>query len=114
MMNIDASVLVSKTKQKRKNEYVQCDFFKQYITENNEDNRVVDMFALVVYSTIIFPQSPGYIDATTIDLIKQIDYPVNHVPTIIVETIRSLNYCEGKWSFIGCAQLLYIWVRSHF
>ena len=38
MMNIDASVLISKTKQKRKNEYVQCDFLKQYIIENNDDD----------------------------------------------------------------------------
>ena len=53
-MNIDASVFVSKTKQKGKNEYVQCDFLKQYIIENNDDDRVIDMFALVVYGTI-FP-----------------------------------------------------------
>ena len=33
MMNIDASVLISRTKQKGKNEYVQCDFLKQYIIE---------------------------------------------------------------------------------
>ena len=54
-MNIDASVLISKTKQKGKNEYVQCDFLKQYIIDNNDDDRVMDMFALVVYGTIIFP-----------------------------------------------------------
>ena len=116
MMNIDASVLVSKTKQKGKNEYVQYDFLKQYIIKNNDDDRVMSMFALVVYGTIIFPQSPEYVDATIVDLIEQIDCPVNLVPTIVAKTIRSLNYCrrEGERSFIGCAQLLYIWVRSHF
>ena len=62
MMNIDASVLVSKTKQKGKNEYVQYDFLKQYIIENNDDDRVADMFALIVYGTIIFPQSSGYVE----------------------------------------------------
>ena len=55
MMNIDVSVLITRTKQKWKNEYVQSDFLKQYIIENNDDDRVMDMFSLVVYDTIIFP-----------------------------------------------------------
>ena len=77
---------------------------------------VMDIFALVVYGTLIFPQSPGYVDATVVDLIKQIDNQVNPVPTIVVETIRSLNYCirKDKGDFIGCVQLLYIWIQSRF
>ena len=73
MMNADASVFVPITRQKGKNECVQCDFLKRYIIENNNDDRVIDIFALVVYGTLIFPQSPGYIDAIVVDLIKQID-----------------------------------------
>ncbi|XWS50775.1 hypothetical protein CRYUN_Cryun12cG0117000 [Craigia yunnanensis] len=44
------------------------------------------------------------------------DGQANSVPAIVVETIQSLNFCrrEGKGDFIGCAQLLYIWIRSHF
>ena len=76
----------------------------------------MDIFALVVYGTLIFLQSPGYVDAAIVDLIEQIDYQVNLVPAIVAETIWSLNYCrrKGKGSFIGCTQLLYIWIRSHF
>ena len=72
--------------------------------------------SLVVYGILIFPQLPRYIDAAVVDLIEQIDNQANSVPTIIVETIRSLNYCrrKGEGNFIGCAQLLYIWIRSHF
>ena len=57
-----------------------------------------------------------YIDAAVVDLIEQILNQANPVPTIIAETIRSLNYCrrKGEGNFIGCAQLLYIWIRSHF
>ena len=75
-----------------------------------------DIFALVVYGTLIFPQSPEYIDAAVVDLIEQIDNQVNPIPAIIAETIRSLNYCrrKGEGNFIGCAQLMYIWIRSHF
>ena len=58
MMNIDASFLVSTTRQKGKNKCVQRDFLERYIIENNDDDRVIDIFALVVYGTLIFPQSP--------------------------------------------------------
>ena len=51
-----------------------------------------------------------------VDLIEQIDNQVNPVPAIVAETIRSLNYSrrKDKGDFIGCVQLLYIWIRSHF
>ena len=112
MMNIDASFLVAITRQKRKNKCVQRDFLKRYIIENNGDGRVIDIFALVVYGTLIFSQSPEYVDATVVDLIEQIDNQANHVPTIVVETIRSLNFCgrKGERDFIDCAQLLYMWI----
>ena len=105
MMNIDASIFILMTRQKGKNECVQCDFLERYIIENDDDDRVIDIFALVVYSTLIFPQSSGYVDATVVNLIEQIDSKVNPVLVIIAETIRSLNYYrkKGKGSFIGCA-----------
>ena len=92
MMNIDTSILVSNTKQKGKNEYVQCDFHEGYIIKNNDDDWVIDMFALVVYSTLVFLQSLGYVDATVVDLIEKIGSQANPVPAIVVETIRSLNF----------------------
>ena len=94
MMNIDKSFLVSTTRQKGKNECVQQDFLERYIIENNDDDRVIDIFALVVYGTLIFSQSPKYVDAAIVDPIEQIDNQANHVPTIVAETIRSLNFCR--------------------
>ena len=110
MTNMDANIFVPITKLKGKSESIQCDFLERYIIQNNNDDRVKDVFALVVYGTLIFPQSPGYIDAAVVDLIEQIDNQANPVPAILVETIRSLNYCrrKGEGDFIGCAQLLYI------
>ena len=55
MISINASFLDSKAKQKGKNEYVQCDFLKEYILKNNDDDRVMDMFALIMYGVVIFP-----------------------------------------------------------
>ena len=68
MTNMDANAFVPITK--LKNDYVQCDFLERYIIENNNDDWVIDIFALVVYGTLIFPQSPGYIDVAVFDLIK--------------------------------------------
>ena len=84
--------------------------------ENNEDDRVIYIFELVVYGILIFPQSPGYVDTVVVDLIEQINNKVNPVPAIVVETIRSLNFCrrKGEGDFIGYAQLLYMWIRSYF
>ena len=48
---------------KGKNEYIQRDFLEGYIIENNDDYWVVDMFALVLYGTLVFPQLPRYVDA---------------------------------------------------
>ena len=116
MMNVDASVFVPITRQKGKNECVQYGFLESFIVKNNHDDRIIDIFALVVYDTLIFLQSPRYVDVAIVDLIEQIDNQVNSVPTIFVETIQSLNYYrrKGKGDFIGCVQLLYIWIRSHF
>ena len=84
--------------------------------ENNEDDRVIDIFGLVVYGIFIFPQSPRYVDAVVVDLIEQINNQANPIPTIVAETIRSLNFCrrKGEGDFNGCAQLLYMWIRRHF
>ena len=65
-----ANAFVPITRLKGKNECVQCDFLERYIRENNNDDRVKDIFALMVYGTLIFPQSPGYIDVAVFDLIK--------------------------------------------
>ena len=55
MTSMDASVFVPMTRLKRKNECVQSDFLEGYIIQNNHDDRVIDIFALVVYGTLIFP-----------------------------------------------------------
>ena len=96
MMNIDTNFLVSTTRQKGKNECVQRDFLERYIIKNNGDDRIINIFALMVYGTLIFPQSPGYVDATIVDLIEQIDNQANHIPAIVAETIRSLNFYRRK------------------
>ncbi|KAL4366306.1 hypothetical protein GQ457_05G019290 [Hibiscus cannabinus] len=74
------------------------------------------MFALSIYGLVIYPKSLGYINDAVMELFDSPSKGVNLVPTILVETFRSLNACkkarEGR--FIGCAQLLLIWFHSYF
>ena len=51
-----------------------------------------------------------------VDLVEQVNNQANLVLAIIAKTICSLNFCrkKGEGQFIGCVQLLYIWIRSHF
>ena len=70
-------------------------------------------FALSIYGLVIFPKMLGYIKMAVVDTFEQIQHDSNPSPAILVETFQSLNYCrrnhEGR--FLGCASLLYIWIR---
>ena len=96
MMNVDVSLLASMSRLKGKSECVQGDFLERYMIKNNEDDRIIDIFELVVYRILIFPQSPGYVDAAVVDLIEQINNQANPVPAIVAKTIRFLNFCRRK------------------
>ena len=92
------------------------DLLRHYILQYLEQDRALDIFALAIYGLVIFPKAIRYVEAAVIDLFDQIEKQSNPIPSIIAETIRSLNYCRKKAGerFIGCAQLLYVWLRSHF
>ncbi|XP_038707289.1 uncharacterized protein LOC120002600 [Tripterygium wilfordii] len=72
-------------------------------------------FAIVIYGTVIFPCAGGNIDRGVIKMVNHVKHQTTPVPAILCETFRSLNHCrvstEGR--FIGCAQLLGIWLISH-
>ncbi|KAL4285095.1 hypothetical protein GQ457_15G000320 [Hibiscus cannabinus] len=57
-----------------------------------------------------------YIDVSLFDVFDQFRYGFNPAPAILAETFISLNvYRELKGGhFRGCAQLLYVWIMSHF
>ncbi|MBA0842586.1 hypothetical protein Goarm_002405, partial [Gossypium armourianum] len=58
----------------------------------------------------------GHVNEAVTDLFDRLDKRVTPVPTILVETFRSLNACRkaGEGRFIGFAQLLLAWFHSHF
>ncbi|KAK9011581.1 hypothetical protein V6N11_044428 [Hibiscus sabdariffa] len=74
------------------------------------------LIAIAIYGLVIFPRVLGYIDVALFDVFDQFRYGINPTPAILAETFISLNACrelEGG-RFRGCAQLLYVWIRSHF
>ncbi|MBA0668291.1 hypothetical protein Goklo_001222, partial [Gossypium klotzschianum] len=58
----------------------------------------------------------GHINEPVSDLFDRLDKKVTPVPAILAETFRSLNTCRraGEGRFIGRAQLLQVWLHSHF
>ncbi|MFQ6643282.1 hypothetical protein Gotur_017164 [Gossypium turneri] len=76
----------------------------------------VDVFALSIYGLVVFPKALEHVDEAVSDLFDRLDKRVTPIPTILVETFRSLNMCRrvGEGRFIGCAQLLLVWFHSHF
>ncbi|MFQ6656521.1 hypothetical protein Gotur_026584 [Gossypium turneri] len=81
-----------------------------------DGKKKVDVFALSIYGLVIFPRVLGHVDEAISDLFDQLDKGVTPVPTILAETLRSLNACRraGEGKFIGCAQLLLASFHSHF
>ncbi|KAG8502485.1 hypothetical protein CXB51_000337 [Gossypium anomalum] len=76
----------------------------------------VNLFALAIYGLVIFPRVLRHIEVAVFDFFERLKQGVNPVPTILAETFRSLSTCRrvGKGQFIGCAQLLNVWILSHF
>ncbi|KAG8501927.1 hypothetical protein CXB51_004587 [Gossypium anomalum] len=76
----------------------------------------VNLFALAIYGLIVFPRVLGHIEVAVVDFFEKLKQGINPVPTILAETFRSLSICrrKGEGRFIGCAQLLNVWILSHF
>ena len=72
-------------------------------------------FSLSLYGLVVFPRMLGYIEMVVVDRFKQIQHGSNPSLAILAKTFRSLSYCHHNQEghFLGCAPLLYIWIRSH-
>ncbi|MBA0826432.1 hypothetical protein Goarm_011281 [Gossypium armourianum] len=51
-----------------------------------------------------------------VNYLLQIKKGVNPAPIVLAETIISLNFnkIKGDEHFLGCMQLLFVWMKSHF
>ncbi|MBA0673573.1 hypothetical protein Goklo_023961 [Gossypium klotzschianum] len=55
----------------------------------------VEVFALSIYSLVVFPKALGHVDEVVTDLFDRLDKKVTPVSAILTETFKSLNACRG-------------------
>ncbi|GLT31818.1 hypothetical protein SLA2020_065270 [Shorea laevis] len=89
---------------------------RDFILGNPDNPVTLNAFALAIYGLVLFPKALGYVDRKIVNLFEQLLDNANPIPVILAETLRSLNHCRinGQGRFTGCAQLLTIWLKSHF
>ncbi|PPD66472.1 hypothetical protein GOBAR_DD36650 [Gossypium barbadense] len=68
-------------------------------------DRHLALFVFAMYGLFVFPEVLRYIEKW-----------MKHAPAVLAETIISLNFIrrKGDGHFLGCAQLLFVWMKSHF
>ncbi|MBA0729833.1 hypothetical protein Golax_025903 [Gossypium laxum] len=54
----------------------------------------VDVFALSIYSLVVFPKALRHVDEAITDLFDRLDKRVTPILAILVETFRSLSMCQ--------------------
>ncbi|EOY13886.1 Uncharacterized protein TCM_032599 [Theobroma cacao] len=103
-------------KKKGDTECLPWSFLNGYIKKHMEDEQGLLAFAMAIYGLVVFPKVLGHVEVSIIDFFDQVTRSINPAPSILAETFRSLNFCrrKGEGRFIGCAQLLTIWIKSHF
>ena len=107
IMGMDMITISQVKTTKGKNECIPWEFLK-FLAKCEDEEYAFIIFAIVMYGMVIFPKVLNHIKAAVIELVEQVEHQANHVPIIVVETIRSLNFCrrKGGSQFIGCVQLL--------
>ncbi|MBA0754545.1 hypothetical protein Gogos_022199 [Gossypium gossypioides] len=108
--------VAARIKQKGDSKCIPWKNLKDLILAHPDTKKKVDVFALSIYSLVVFPKALGYIDEAVGSLFDRLNKKDTPVPAILAETFRSLNECrrKGEGRFIGCAQLLLAWFHSHF
>ncbi|XVE95450.1 hypothetical protein REPUB_Repub02eG0098400 [Reevesia pubescens] len=66
---------------------------KDHIVRAQDREVAMEMFALAIYGLVIFPKVLGHIEMNVIDFFGQLEKKINPIPTILVETLRTLNFC---------------------
>ena len=112
LMGLEEAAVEQNIRKKGKSECFAWDFFKRYIAKNDEEDQVLDVFALAIYGLVIFPKVPGHVEVAVIDVIEQIASQANPVPAIVAETLRTLNFCKKNenGNLTCCIQMLYVWI----
>ncbi|MBA0636477.1 hypothetical protein Godav_029266 [Gossypium davidsonii] len=86
--------VTAQIKQKRDSKCILWKNLKDLILVYPNTKKNVDVFALSIYSLVVFPKALGHVDEAVTDLFDRLDRRVTPVPTILKEIFRSLNACQ--------------------
>ncbi|XVE92535.1 hypothetical protein REPUB_Repub01dG0105900 [Reevesia pubescens] len=77
---------------------------KKNIMETNNQEQASELFALTIYSLMVFPKILGHVEGFVVDFCGQVNNGINPASSILAETIQTLNFCrrKGKGRSIGC------------
>ena len=116
MIDVNVQEVDPYIKKKGEGTYIAWDFLRNCFNKQLTKEQSMSLMALAIYGMVIFPRALQYVEIVLVDLVEQLEHEVNVVPAILAETFRSLSYCRqtGGGRFIGCMQLLHIWMKSHF
>ncbi|MBA0804994.1 hypothetical protein Gohar_004540, partial [Gossypium harknessii] len=107
---------IVKVRLKDKNSpYISWSNIRDVMGKANGD-RHLKLFAFTVYGLIVFPKALGYVSVELADFLFQIEKMVNSASAVLAKTIISVNFIrrKGDECFLGCTQLLFVWMKSHF
>ena len=96
IMGIDAKNIGQMKSQRGKSECLPWDFVKKFLAKCEDEEHVLNVFAMVVYGMVIFLKVPNHTEAAVVNLVEQVNNQVDPVSAIITETILSLNFCRKK------------------
>ncbi|KAG8485241.1 hypothetical protein CXB51_021020 [Gossypium anomalum] len=99
--------VAARIKQKGDSKCIPWGNLRDLILAHPDLKKRVDVFALSIYSLVVFPKVLGYVDEAVSDLFNRLDKGTTPVPTIVAETFRSLNACRraGEGRFIDYSPL---------
>ncbi|MBA0669941.1 hypothetical protein Goklo_029544 [Gossypium klotzschianum] len=78
---------------KEADEYNRNDLKNEILTHPDVRKRL-DIFALSIYSFVVFPKILGHVDEAVAGLFDRLDKKVTPIPGIFSETFRSLSACR--------------------
>ncbi|RDY01268.1 hypothetical protein CR513_15420, partial [Mucuna pruriens] len=76
----------------------------------------IDMYGLLIYGIVLFPQIEDYVDLEAIDaFLGKCDRGENPVIAVLANTYYTLDYCyrKNRKELRCCTSLLYLWMTTH-
>ncbi|KAA3462835.1 hypothetical protein EPI10_029286 [Gossypium australe] len=86
--------VAARIQEKGEGKCIPWESMRDLVLTHPDVKKKIDVFALCIYSLVIFPKALRHVDEVVIDLFDRLSRGVTPVPAILAETFRSLNACR--------------------